>query len=101
MIAGGQTKASPLQESAAVVSQYVEKIIIYGADAELMAAALNEQAIDPLRVNTLAEAVALSEQQAESGDTVLLAPAATSWDQFKNYEERGDLFMKLVLAESS
>lgn len=99
VIAGGETKASPLQEWAGAVAQCGEKIIIYGADAGLMATALSEFGVKPLRVNILAEAVALAEQQAQAGDIVLLAPAATSWDQFKSYEERGDLFMKLVLEE--
>jgi len=47
---------------------------------------------------TLAVAVELAARDAVAGDTVLLSPACASFDQFKNFEERGDAFRKLVEA---
>ena len=96
LIAGGETKESPLSEWAAVVAQTCAVVIVYGADAELMLAALDKLQVKLFLVDDLVEAVSLAKQQVQPGDAVLLAPAATSWDQFKNYEERGDLFIKLV-----
>jgi len=49
-------------------------------------------------VATLADAVALAASRARAGDTVLLSPACSSFDQFKNYAERGRIFKELVLA---
>ena len=46
---------------------------------------------------SLQEAVFLASKMAESGDTVLLSPACASFDQFRNFEERGNLFKKLVM----
>jgi UDP-N-acetylmuramoylalanine--D-glutamate ligase len=47
-------------------------------------------------VATLAEAVTLAKSVAEPGDVVLLAPGFKSFDQFRNFEERGDSFIALV-----
>ena len=47
-------------------------------------------------VNSLAEAVQLANQVAETGDVVLLSPACASYDMFENYEQRGREFIKLV-----
>ena len=47
-------------------------------------------------MDTLEEAVAVSAEQAQEGDAVLLSPACASWDMFKSYEERGRLFKEYV-----
>jgi UDP-N-acetylmuramoylalanine--D-glutamate ligase len=93
VIAGGQSKAAPLQEWAQVAEQCASGIILYGEDAELMQQALNRTA---RRVENLAAAVEAAHTQAKEGDIVLLAPAAASFDQFSGYEARGDRFIELV-----
>jgi UDP-N-acetylmuramoylalanine--D-glutamate ligase len=50
------------------------------------------------RALTLEEAVDIAIWHAAPGDVVLLSPACTSWDMFRDYEERGDLFKTLVHA---
>jgi UDP-N-acetylmuramoylalanine--D-glutamate ligase len=44
----------------------------------------------------LPEAVFVARREARPGEVVLLSPACASWDMFRNYEERGDLFRQLV-----
>jgi UDP-N-acetylmuramoylalanine--D-glutamate ligase len=55
------------------------------------------------RAGTMARAVELAEESARPGDTVLLAPACASFDQFESYEHRGRVFKQLVrgLAEKN
>ena len=47
-------------------------------------------------VDTLEEAVKFCAEHAHPGEAVLLSPACASWDMFKNYEERGNLFKEYV-----
>jgi UDP-N-acetylmuramoylalanine--D-glutamate ligase len=52
--------------------------------------------IDGQRDGTLAAAVAHAERLAQHGDVILLSPACASFDQFENFEQRGDVFRELV-----
>ena len=47
-------------------------------------------------LETMEEALNLAHQEAIAGDIVLLSPMCASWDQFKNFEERGDIFVSIV-----
>ena len=53
-------------------------------------------AVEIERAETLDRAVKLATERATSGDTILLAPACASFDQFENYEHRGRVFKQLV-----
>ena len=70
-------------------------MILIGRDAPLLKNAL-EKSTTVQMVSDLAQAVAVAQQTARAGDTVLLSPACASMDMFKNYEERGDIFIDLV-----
>jgi UDP-N-acetylmuramoylalanine--D-glutamate ligase len=75
----------------------VKLLILIGAARARMSAALaGTTAIEC--VATLAEAVALAARRTQVGDTVLLSPACASFDQFKDYAERGRIFQELVRA---
>lgn len=95
LIAGGLGKGADFTPLRAAVNQYVREVILFGQDAALIANAL-QNTIAITHVKNLPEAVLYARQIAQSGDTVLLSPACASWDMFRNYEERGELFKELV-----
>ncbi|NCV77210.1 MAG: UDP-N-acetylmuramoyl-L-alanine--D-glutamate ligase [Actinobacteria bacterium] len=104
-IAGGLAKGAAMDELIQRCKDRIKVAILVGQDAPIIEAALRKYApeiqiasIDPglKGFEVMQRAVALAHMQAKSGDTVLLAPACASMDQFKNYAERGDLFAKAV-----
>lgn len=101
-IAGGDAKGQDFEELVSQVSRVLRGVILIGVDRDPMRRALQSQASgvpvvelqphEDLMTSVVNEAVALS----LPGDQVILAPACASWDQFKNYGERGDLFAQAV-----
>ncbi|HEV7736392.1 MAG TPA: UDP-N-acetylmuramoyl-L-alanine--D-glutamate ligase [Chlamydiales bacterium] len=73
----------------------VKKIVAYGQASEIIQKEL-ELFYELQRVSTLAEAIVAANKCAKTGDTVLLSPGCSSYDQFHSYEHRGDEFKKLV-----
>jgi UDP-N-acetylmuramoylalanine--D-glutamate ligase len=94
-ILGGKDKGSDYAPLAPLVTERCEHVILLGAAADKIAAAL--QNTKPLhRAATMPEAVELGFRLARPGDTVLLAPACASFDMFDNYEHRGRVFKEAV-----
>jgi UDP-N-acetylmuramoylalanine--D-glutamate ligase len=97
LIAGGMDKGgdyAPLREP---LGQKVRLLILIGAARDTMRAAL-KGATEIELVQTLEDAVRRAAAAARRGDTVLLSPACSSFDQFRNYAERGRIFQELVRA---
>ena len=93
-ILGGQAKSASLDAAAKNFGHVVHAYTI-GEAAETFAAALAGQV--PVSVSgTLAAALAAAAAKARAGDTVLLSPAAASFDQFRDFEDRGAAFRALV-----
>jgi len=97
LIAGGVDKGGDYSPLIAPLRRKVSRAILIGAAREQMRAAL-AGACEIHLIATLAEAVERAAQVARKGDTVLLSPACSSFDQFKDYAERGNVFQKLVRA---
>ena len=100
LLLGGRDKNLPWEELAALVCQRVEHVVLFGEAAEKIAAAL-EQAKGPLpltldRCKGLEEAIQAAAKLATPGSIVLLSPGGTSFDQFRDFEERGEAFRKWV-----
>jgi len=95
LIAGGDGKGADFNPLRPVVADKVRAAVLMGQDAPRLEAALHD--VIPLaRVGNMREAVKAAQGLARPGDTVLLAPACASLDQYKDYQERGRMFAEAV-----
>jgi UDP-N-acetylmuramoylalanine--D-glutamate ligase len=97
LIAGGVDKGGDYSPLRAPLKEKVKLLILIGAAREKMRAALDGACAIELAI-TLADAVRIAAAGARPGDTVMLSPACSSFDQFKDYAERGRVFQELVRA---
>jgi UDP-N-acetylmuramoylalanine--D-glutamate ligase len=95
VILGGKDKGSPYTSLREPLHQRARLAILIGAAAEKIACEL-DGAVPLEHAGTLERAVHLATERAKPGDSVLLAPACSSFDQFENYEQRGQMFKQLV-----
>ena len=96
LILGGSLKGEDFGPFAQELPATVGSIYLIGEASDQLAAALDAAGHRYVRAGTLAHAVALAAADAEAGDVVLLSPACASYDQFDNFEQRGDAFRALV-----
>jgi UDP-N-acetylmuramoylalanine--D-glutamate ligase len=96
LLAGGRDKNLPWDDFAQLVRQRVQHVVLFGEAAQKIAAALGPGAAVTLCGN-LEQAVAAAARVVKPGDVVLLAPGGTSFDEFKDFEERGECFRRLVM----
>ena len=77
----------------------MKRLILIGVTADQIEREAREEGIeDIVRASSLQEAVDIAHASAEAGDAVLLSPACASWDMFKDFEQRGDMFREMVKA---
>ncbi len=102
LLAGGLDRHLPMTDLVPLVKKHVHAMITFGETAPLMNAVAEQAGIPYQQTNNVKTAVPLAYAQSQPGDVVLLSPAAASWDQFPNFEIRGDVFIDAVakLAES-
>lgn len=94
LLAGGRDKGQDFGPLAGSVRERCRKVVLFGEAAETMLAAWGSDICEV--VPDLAAAVAHARAVARPGEIVLLSPACASFDQFSDYEERGEHFSKLV-----
>ena len=95
MIAGGRDKGSdytPLREA---IDGKIKALVLIGEAAELLRSTLGDMVPTTMAVSMM-DAMVKAFDIADADDTVLLSPATSSFDMFKNYEERGDAFAQAV-----
>ncbi|MDR1157040.1 MAG: UDP-N-acetylmuramoyl-L-alanine--D-glutamate ligase [Oscillospiraceae bacterium] len=102
LIAGGYDKHIPFDDVGPAAAAHVKSLILIGATAgTIRAAVAGVPGAPPIAdAGELARAVEMAFAQAEPGDIILLSPACASFDQFPNFEARGNRFKELVLARA-
>jgi UDP-N-acetylmuramoylalanine--D-glutamate ligase len=96
LILGGSLKGEDFAPFARELPANVRSIYLIGAASNELAAALDAAGRGYFQAGDLRTAVSRAAADAEAGDVVLLSPASASYDQFANFEERGDLFRRLA-----
>lgn len=95
-IVGGQDKGNDYKPLENLVSNKVKSIVFLGVDNTNLIDLYGQQK-KWVEAKSAEEAVQIAKRMAEQGDVILLSPACASFDLFKNYENRGDLFREAVL----
>lgn len=97
LLLGGRDKHLPWESLAADIRQRVDHVVLFGEAAEKIQKAIGtpaagERPFTITRCERLEEAVQAAAEVAEAGDVVLLSPGCTSFDAFKDFEERGEAY---------
>jgi UDP-N-acetylmuramoylalanine--D-glutamate ligase len=105
LLAGGRDKDLPWDDFAELISRRVDHLVIFGEAADKILQAVEghrnagKRRTRPLtctRCKNLREAVRVAAALVQPGDVVLLSPGGTSFDEFRDFEERGECFVQWV-----
>ncbi|MEA4812795.1 MAG: UDP-N-acetylmuramoyl-L-alanine--D-glutamate ligase [Anaerolineaceae bacterium] len=101
LLLGGRDKNLPWNKLAEACRKRVSRVILFGEMADLVAEAIGpkhrgQHLQSVVKCKTLEEAIKTAANQVVEGDVVLLSPGGTSFDAFKDFEERGEMFRKWV-----
>lgn len=95
LIAGGLDRGAEFDELLPYLT-HVKAMVVYGETKEKLRALADKANIKAVVVNELSEAVQAAYHLSVPNDVILLSPACASWDQFRTFEERGDMFIDAV-----
>jgi UDP-N-acetylmuramoylalanine--D-glutamate ligase len=98
LIAGGRGKQQDFSPLAPLVADRCRAVYLIGEAAGELAEALAGAGVPVREVGDLEHAVSDARATARAGETVLLSPACASFDQFEDFEDRGERFRALVVA---
>jgi UDP-N-acetylmuramoylalanine--D-glutamate ligase len=100
LMAGGKDKGLDFSGLRPLLREKAKAVVLIGQMTEKLFAAWNS-AVPCVKAASLADAVERARQLAKPGDVVLFSPGCSSFDMFKDYEDRGDQFRALVQAEAN
>ncbi|HET9652177.1 MAG TPA: UDP-N-acetylmuramoyl-L-alanine--D-glutamate ligase [Usitatibacter sp.] len=92
LIAGGDGKGQDFTPLASAVASRARAVVLIGRDAPAIARALAQAGVPIERADSMGQAVEAAFELARGGDAVLLSPACASFDMFRNYKHRGEVF---------
>ncbi|PWT74393.1 MAG: UDP-N-acetylmuramoyl-L-alanine--D-glutamate ligase [Proteobacteria bacterium] len=96
LIAGGDGKGQDFTPLGPAVASRARHVVLIGRDRERVAAAIQTSGVPMSRARDMEEAVAQAFSAAREGDAILLSPACASFDMFRNYEHRAQMFGEAV-----
>jgi UDP-N-acetylmuramoylalanine--D-glutamate ligase len=96
LIAGGDGKGQDFSPLRSAVAARARAVVLIGRDSEKIAQSIESSGVPMQRAQTMEEAVRMSLAAAREGDAVLLSPACASFDMFRDYEHRGQVFVQAV-----
>lgn len=99
LIAGGKDKGGSYEPLVLAMRERGRAVVLIGEATEIIARAIGD-AVPTTRASSMDDAVRIAAELARPGDAVLLSPACSSFDMFKDYKERGDAFVRAVEALS-
>jgi UDP-N-acetylmuramoylalanine--D-glutamate ligase len=98
VILGGDGKGQDFSPLAAPVARFARAVVLIGRDGPQIRAVLESTGVPLLEAGSMEEAVQLATQRAHAGDAVLMSPACASFDMFRNYPHRAEVFRAAVQA---
>jgi UDP-N-acetylmuramoylalanine--D-glutamate ligase len=98
LIAGGDGKGQNFSPLAETVKARARAVVLIGRDRDRIADALAETQVPTVRAENMNDAVTSAYSRARPGDAVLLSPACASFDMFRDYRHRGEVFASAVMA---
>lgn len=95
LIAGGVGKNADFSPLVPAIEKYVRTVVLIGEAAEILAEVIDSRT-EVRFAKSMEDAIAIADEVALAGDSILLSPACASFDMFNNFEHRGEVFAKLV-----
>jgi UDP-N-acetylmuramoylalanine--D-glutamate ligase len=96
VIAGGYDKQLDLKPFVEILAKKAKSVLLIGQTAQVLFDALLEAQVSAEIVGSLDRAIQRARLLAKAGDMVIFSPAASSFDQFRDYVERGESFNRMV-----
>lgn len=96
LLAGGLDRGDDEMRLLNAVKPHVKQMIVFGETADKLVTVAQKAEIPVEKTENVTTAVPLAFETSEPGDLILLSPAAASWDQYPNFETRGDLYIQAV-----